>query len=250
MIEKFRKKRADELLIVARAIDKLFGSNKGHKTVLTTPIITAAKQLEKNLLNLDRDKNWGYEIVNFKMPVETIKHVRPEGIKNVELSLNMKLVADSTKWGTLEDPLLELSFHVTLRAINSNKTSYLCFHIDKHDMAKFSTEPHPIYHIQYSPKPKNVSKEDFDYGNILHLDTPRIPHSPVDFTLGFGLLISSFLPSKWDKLMRDPFFKKTYTDYQIGILKPYAHTLADNWKPFNSNDTSWSPINHLIPYVV
>ena len=248
-MEKFRKARADDLRQTARTLDSIFGAKKGQYQINTTPIFTAAKNLEKGIY-CDKAMEgtfWGYEINNFKLPVETLRHIRPIGIKGVELTLNMKLEADSDSWDTLKDPLINLNFNVVLKAI-SDKNSYFCFHIDKHDMAKFSTEPHPIYHIQYSPKPKDA--EEFDYGNVLSIDTPRIMHQPLDFNLGIGFLISNFSPSKWEALIKDRFFKKVYSKYQISILKPYNHSYANHWTPFNSEDISWNPTNHFCPFVI
>lgn len=248
---RFRKKRADDLRIIARTLDGVFGSERGVPNIKTTPLITAAKNLEDGIIGdrMMEGSIWGYEIFDFKFPVETIRHIRPKDIKKVELTLNMRLEADFDDWGTLNDPLLSLNFSVVLKAV-TNKTNYLCFHIDKHDMSKFSTEPHPIYHIQYNPKPKSVADSNFDYGNVLHFDTPRLMHQPLDFTLGIGFLISNFAPSKWNKLIEDRFFKKAYLEYQKNILKPYNHSLANHWNPMLSEEVTWKATNHICPFIV
>lgn len=250
-ITRFRKQRANDLRTIARTLEGVFGSERGALNIKTTPLITAAKNLENGLIGnrMMKGNIWGYEILNFKLPVETLRHIRPKGINKIELTLNMRLEADSDDWGTLNDPLLSLNFNVVLKAI-TNKSNYLCFHIDKHDMSKFSAEPHPIYHIQYNPKPKSVSDSDFDYGNILHFDTPRIMHQPLDLVLGIGFLISNFAPSKWNKLIEDKFFKKTYIEYQKNILKPYNHSFANHWNPMNSEDITWNATNHICPFIV
>lgn len=247
---KFRKARAAELKTMANTLDNLFGSTLGSKRVNTSPIYTAANQLENNSLADSNDNLWGYEIKNFKLPVDTLRHVRPKEVKNVELTLNMKLIADLSKWGAMDDPFIDLAFHVTLKSVNLQGASYMCFHIDKHDMSKNSEEPHPIYHLQYNPKPKNFEEDEFDYGNVLYLDTPRLPFHPLDFALGLGFIISSFNPQKWDGLMGDRFFKRIYKAYQENILKPYNHSLADHWKPFDSDKINWTATNQLCPYLV
>ncbi len=249
--KRFRKKRAGDLRIVADVLDSVFGSKRGVPNIDTGPLRTAATNLEGGLYNDVEMKweNWGYTIENFKMPVETIKHIRPKGIKKVELTLNMSLEADFNNWGTLNDPLISLNFNVVMKGL-TDKISYFCFHIDKHDMAKFSTEPHPIYHIQYSPKPKNIVDEEFEYGNVLHLDTPRLMHQPLDLILGIGFLISNFAPSKWDKLIDNRFFKKAFKDYQICISKPYHHSFANHWDTFDSDKILWNNTNHICPFVI
>lgn len=247
----FRKKRADDLRVVATTLDSVFGSERGVPNIDTGPLRTAATNLESGIINEVAMKSdcWGYEIVNFKIPVETLRHVRPKGIKKIELTLDMRLEADYANWGTLKDPLISLNFNVVLRAL-SDKNSYLCFHIDKHDMSKFSTEPHPIYHIQYSPRPKHLKDDEFEFGNVLYLDTPRLMHQPLDLILGIGFLISNFSPSKWEKLLENRFFKKAFCDSQTSILKPYHHSFANHWSPFDSAQILWNDTKHICPFII
>ncbi|MCT4598295.1 MAG: hypothetical protein N4A50_10510 [Vallitalea sp.] len=247
----FRKNRARDIRNVAKTLEKVFGSERGVLNVTTTPLYNAANDLEKGIIANAAIKNdcWGYEIVDFKMPVETLRHIRPQGIKKVELTLNMSLEANCSDWGTLKDPLRSLNFNVVLKAI-SDKNNYLCFHVDKHDMSRFSEEPHPIYHIQYSPKPKGISDENFDYGNVMYFDTPRLMHQPLDLILGIGFLISNFAPSKWDSLKEDRFFVSAYKECQKSILRPYSYSLANNWKPIEIDDSIWQSKDHICPYLI
>jgi hypothetical protein len=78
----FREKRASELELVARALDK----NASGK-INSYPIREAVKQLKNphyipTLKNGTRDNtNWGYEIEGFTIPVETLKHIQPQGLE-------------------------------------------------------------------------------------------------------------------------------------------------------------------------
>ena len=94
---------------------------------------------------------WGYEIEDFALPVQTIKHIRPKGINDVSILLRMKIIANYNEWQTLSDPLSDLHFKVVIRGIG-NPNCYTGFHIDRHDPALQANEPHPVYHLQYTVK--------------------------------------------------------------------------------------------------
>ena len=243
-IMQFRERRASDLKLVAQTLDKVIGGSLN-----TGPILQAAKQLEDEnyippLKNGDRDPNyWGYEIEDFVMPVEIIKHVRPKGTKEVSITLNMRVLAHFNEWTTLTDPLADLNFNVVMRGVNC----YSGFHIDRHDFSSQSTEPHPLYHLHYVVNP--LDTEDFDYGSVLHLDTPRIMHYPMDFILGIGFLTSNFYPTAFNFLLDEGIFTGLYKEYQERIWKPFAHTIANNWD-FNKANITWKPTSQLCPYII
>ena len=240
----FRGTRANELRLIADSLKKNIGGNLD-----TAPIIQAAKQLEDDTYippfkNGNRDENyWGYEIQDFVLPVETIRHIRPKGIKEVAIYLDMKVVAPFKEWRKLSDPLAELSFRVVLRGCDS----FAGFHIDRHDTTKTTSEPHPIYHLQYVVNPLN--SPNFDYGSVLQLDTPRIVHYPMEFILGIGFLTSNFYPTAFQVLLDDGIFTGLYKKYQEIIWKPHAHSIADHW-PFEKADIVWKPTQSLCPYLI
>lgn len=246
-IEQFRTTRASELKAAARVLESILPSS-----VNTSPIYIAANKLESESPRLKDGSTsgdlWGYEIEDFKMPVETLRHVRPKGIRaaGVELSLNMKLVADFNVWNSMRDPFLELDFNASIRGISDTGSHSMSFHIDKHDMSRKSDEPHPIYHLQYSSNPDD--DEHFVYGSTLSLDTPRIMHHPIEFVLGVGFLAANFLPFAYNHLFDDGYFHSIYTKYQESILKPYFQTLASHWA-YDRASIVWSPVEHLCPFL-
>jgi len=219
-IEQFRETRASELEITAKRLESVFGND-----INTTPIFNGIDQLRTSNPTLKNGAThanyWGYSIEDLKLPVDTTKHLKPKTIdhEKLELILNMNLVADFSKWGSLEDPLLDLWFHVVVRGVSEEGEHFLCFHIDRHDPAIETTEPHPTYHLQYLSNPNNDS--GFNYGATLDLDTPRIIHHPLDFILGVGFLTSNFFPFAFDSMIDDGYFSGLYSRYQE-IWKPLA----------------------------
>lgn len=244
----FRNARASELRQIAEALDKhLCGKTNTHHIYNAITSLNN-KEAIPILKDGSTDENiWGYDIDDFELPVDTIKHIKPDDIKNAKAILNLKLRADISKWHSFEDPLIELSFNVTLKGVG--KTTYhFGFHIDKHTSSTHSDEPHPIYHLQYNLNPRKSPNPDL--GEIFFLDTPRIMHKPLDFILGIGFLTSNFFPTVYNILLEDPNFRRIFKDYQIIFWKPYFHTLANHWKPFEEKKISWSPANLICPILI
>lgn len=243
----FREERATQLEQMAMLLVSCIGN------INTSPIYQASKQLrdENKILPLKggiiNPDVWGYDIEDFEMPLDTLKHVKPISIKNGKVILNIKIRANVNAWNDMNDPFLELNFNVDIKGVG-DKMYHFGFHIDRHDLTATSTEPHPVYHIQYNINPNN-SKE-FDYGEIMYIDTPRLLHFPLDFILGIGFVTSNFFPLAFSILSEDRGFIKLNNQYQEKILKPYFHTLANHWKPFQQADVTWNPISDLCPILV
>jgi hypothetical protein len=246
-IEQFRQSRADDLKIVAKILETTFSN------INTSPVLLAAEDCLKESPRLkDGSTNadyWGYEIVDLLIPVDTVKHLRPLGVDKtkVELILNMKIIADFKEWDNLNDPLIDLSFNVVIRGIGEKGPQLMCFHIDKHDMSKVTDEPHPVYHLQFASNP--YDSHDFNYGDTLHLDTPRINHHPLDLILGLGFLTINFFPMAFEMIMENGYYPGLYKKYQEKILQPYFHTIANQWD-FDTSKIVWNPISHLCPFLI
>lgn len=247
----FRQERAMELERVAKVLDQVLG---GNISVSTSKVYDAAKLLrDKNYIQPMKNGNtdeecWGYSIHDFSVNIPMPRHVHPQDVKDLNVTFSIDLIAKCEDWEGMNDPLLELSFRVALKGVGKSSVHYSGFHIDKHDMSKKTDEAHPIYHIQYVCNPKNVA--DYQYGHFLSLDSPRVPHFPLDFILGIGFLTSNFFPTAFELLMDDGQFNKVSRLYQERIWKPYAHTLAHHWKPFESQAIVWAPTTHICPTIL
>lgn len=240
----FRRERASELRQMAYLIDKYIG-NANTRSIYNAIALLQDNQNIPILKDGTTNENiWGYDIEDFELPVETIKHIKPDDINNAKVILNLKLRADIRNWDTFEDPLVELSFDVTLKGIG-NSIYYFGFHIDKHSNTNFSEEPHPIYHLQYNLNPRKLEKPNL--GELFFIDTPRIMHKPLDFILGIGFLTSNFFPTAFNILNEEASFVKLSKKYQKSVWRPYFHTLANHWKPFTEANISWNPTSLICP---
>lgn len=202
----FRRNRASELRQISDLLDKhLCGETNTH-CIHNAIASLNNKEIIPILKDGTANENiWGYDIEDFELPVETLKHVNPSDIKDAKVILNLKLRADISKWNTLEDPLVELSFNVILKGIGKINY-YFGFHIDKHISKSSSDEPHPLYHLQYNLNPRKSKNPNL--GELFFLDTPRIMHKPLDLILGIGFLTSNFYPTAYNILLEEPNFGK------------------------------------------
>lgn len=244
----FRNERAKDL----RQLSQLL-SRKVGRDMTTSVLETAISQLQnKNFIPKLKDGStnegiWGYDVEDFRMPLDTLSHVNPQDITKGEVILNMQLRAKIDDWNTFNDPFIELVYNVMIKGIGE-KTYHFGFHIDKHIGSTGTKEPHPIYHLQYDFNP--TKSKSSNLGDLFCIDTPRIMHKPVDFILGISFLTSNFYPIAFEILKDDREFVSLQKSYQTAIWKPYFHTLANNWKPFAQADVIWTPINDICPIFI
>lgn len=244
----FRNERAKDLRQLSQLLSRIVGGD-----VTTSVLETVISQLQnKDFIPKLKDGStneniWGYDIEDFKMPLDTLSHVKPQDITKGEVILNMKLRAKIEHWNTFNDPFVELAYNVMIKGVGE-KTYHFGFHIDKHIGNTNTKEPHPIYHLQYNFNPTKSNNRNL--GDLFYIDTPRIMHKPVDFILGIGFLTSNFYPIAFESLKDEREFVKLQQSYQTAIWKPYFHTLANNWKPFTEGDIVWNPINDICPIFI
>ena len=72
----------------------------------------------------------------------------------------------------------------------------------------------------------------------------------IDFILGIGLLTSNFYPIAFESLQEEREFVKLNHKYQEAFWKPYFHTIANKWKPFQEANIVWNPINEICPILI
>jgi hypothetical protein len=243
----FRRQRAHELRQMADLLGRQLDG------IDTFPIYNAVSKLVDpnfipKLIDGSTDENiWGYEIENFHLPVETLRHAYPNDIKKGQIVLNMKLRGKIGNWNSFNDPFIELAFNVLIRGIGSLKTYHFGFHVDKH-ITNHSTEPHPIYHLQFDFNPTSTTQPNI--GDLFIIDTPRIMHKPLEFILGISFLTSNFYPKGFKGLCESREFQNLMETYQYSVWRPYFHTLASKWKPLEGNNIIWNPITDICPILV
>jgi hypothetical protein len=241
----FRKERARELEMLSGVLEKSIENG------VSTPLYRAISQLRNSDFilpfkdgSVDPD-TWGYEIEDFSFQPDIPRHVKPK-VTDLLVTLNMKVIANCSDWDNMDDPLRELSFKVTIRGLG-DQNFYSGFHIDRHDgEVNPQGEIHPIYHLQHLVNPNEEA--NFQFGSVLALDTPRVMHYPMEFVLGLGYLTANFFPIAYESLLDDGFYYSLFQNYQDRLWKPYSHTLANYWKPFQEDSIIWEP-DLLCPFL-
>lgn len=184
---------------------------------------------------------WGYTIkdIKFKVDQSTLKHISPSGFTNVEVIVDLDVQSIISEWGKLNDPFCSLNFRSLIRGTNSKtgKVHYLGFHIDRHNGVG-TNEIHPLYHLQYVQNSNIKPKEDFDHGETLQLDVPRMMHLPMELILGVSTILSNFSPTIYSKLIENRQFVNLCKDYQQKIWRPYFNSLENYWL---KNPMEWDP---------
>lgn len=246
-VQKFRLDRASELNQFARILDKLGNCN-------SYPVSNAANQLrdfdyvpkiyKTDAVNYDY---WGYEIDDLQFWFETTpRHTYPEDPINLSLSLGMRLVADINDYKKIIDPYKHLEVNIVISGTyvkDSNSIELITsFHLDRHLTNSEDNEPHdvhPAYHFQFGGR--KLDKKFRNFGNALLMDSPRIVHYPMDIVLSVDFVLSNFFPSLWKKMRQDGEYVNLVKDYQESFWKPYSHSKAYNWKPYDEKLINWSP---------
>lgn len=200
--------------------------------------------------------NWGYNVskLSFRLNKFSPKKIKPNDASDLKLIIDVHLIGNCDYIGTLNDPLswLVLDFRVEGEIIKEDKIIkiFTCYHLDRHIMkdGDGNNEPHPFYHFQFGGKKLLNSEGDLDTGDLIVIETPRIPHYPMDLIIGIDYLVSHFFPEKRKEILKA---SREYTillkKYQDRILKPYFHTVSNHWN-FNTADLVltnplWSPIS-------
>lgn len=197
--------------------------------------------------------SWEYEVAKLKFKNICLdRHVRPNKvyslIKNGNCETKLFLtVFCSCIHNEEEDIILDTT--EKLGAKFEIQCEYLCdesdsikflqssWHIDKHDPNRKVSSSHPLYHFEYGNSEINKS-EDFNFGDFIILDTPRIMHPPLDIILGIDFVIKNFYKYQDHHLLTEnPLYKKHIKNAQTRLWRPYFISLASNFHDFGDKYT-------------
>jgi hypothetical protein len=247
-VKNFRLNRASELDQFARVLKKLDNCDP-------YPLNNAASKLrdfsyvpkieQSDTVNYDF---WGYEVSDLTFYfASTPKHAHPENPINLSLSLSTKLIADVKDFNRICDPYKHLEINIVVSGTYSKSGNPIelvtSYHLDRHLSIPGDNDPeevHPAYHFQFGGR--KLDKKFRDFGNALILDSPRIVHYPMDIVLSIDFVLSNFFPLLWRKMLKDGEYVNLVRDYQQYFWKPYAHSKAYNWLPYNEQTIQWQPI--------
>lgn len=217
------------------------------------PRFDRAQQLESlaaRCCGLDKATGvWEYEIKNFSFPSKTFKEakldkVHPQQVKDFKVILSVEasgsylLNEDDTK-----DPIEHLAVNVVVTDLPGNvpESIFCAWHLDSHPPKgatgnTFSPFVHPRYHWQYGGEKvwnAQTTKEDKEafYGSHLLLESPRLPHPPLDVVLAIDFVLANYYSAAWKTVRLDPEYKRVVIDAQNQYWRSYYTALLANWSP-------------------
>lgn len=244
MSQSFRNERATELRNLAQILQR--------KGIVGDPgpLFSAATDCHR-----DRGNYWGYSLEGLVFrSLGQLKTV-PYPINDLSLKLTIDIrgvCSDNVD----SDPFEEYNFqlvifgsykkqgdHATQKVTNS-------WHLDRHVPTSTENEPrflHPHYHLQFGGHVlKETVNEDVQFsGQVLLIDSPRIPFPPLDALLGIDFVLTNFINSGDIRFREQGDYANQLKRMQERLWKSYTIALASRWQP-NHNLVPW-PCNHLWP---
>lgn len=213
----------------------------------TSSISEAIRELEsdKPLLNTFTEKyefnTWGYNLdLNFRFLGEPPRHL---SVNNLFLRLKVDIYGEPpvTKKRKFNDPISFLTVTIELEGTSSsdNKELITSFHLDK----DASDELRPLYHFQFGATRLKAKKKDenFDFGNLLIPDEPRINHYPMDVVLALDFVFNNFFAETRTFLLENnPIYLGLLREKQHLFIYSYYHTIA--------NSNHWNRRTKLIDF--
>lgn len=182
---------------------------------------------------------WGYELDNFIIKFnKNPRNIGPTNALSLELLFEIHVVADYDNLHCIKDPFEYLTFNIVIIGRNGSKEYINSWHLDRH-LGGDTDEAHPIYHMHYGGAKLN----DYDLGDSLLLDAPRLVHYPMDFVLGIDFVLSNFFPHEWNKLLRETDYPSIIEKYQKYFMKPFSYALTSHWNKNLGMDIEWSADN-------
>lgn len=233
-------------------------------TAETSSIESAKSELRNpkrapQIPDLQTDANfWGYTISRMIFNFEnTPRHTIPTDCINLKLILDITVIGNCEDINTLKDPFKWLEFNITIEGtkfVDKESIQMITsYHLDRHIQCENdgdSNYPHPLYHFQFGGRKLKNFHNPFNTGDLLVIDSPRIPHYPMEAILGIDFILSNFFPKVWKKMkIESSEYINLVEKYQNLFLKPYVHTYASHWFYSSGNleiDSLWNP-NTICP---
>lgn len=235
---------------IASKIEQLARILLAYQVVLDVrPLYSAASQCR----DYSSAQRWGYSVSNLLFRANGNLKTIPANVEeiSIELSISIEGFCEPEEF---QDPLTRLEFNINIigrqLALADNgeaiyKNASCSWHLDRHIGEEPPEYIHPLYHFQYGGNSLNIGINDhgdqLDISSTLVLDSPRIPHPPMDVLIGTDFILSNFISSSRLGFRREGEYINLILPVQEQLWKPYADVIAAYWQP-NAHLLSWHPI--------
>lgn len=207
------------------------------------------------------DGMWGYDLSNLVFRATNDLTPTPDNVEGIDVELSIKIEGycsppDNT------DPLSHLVVNVEIHGRYTTEDSsgteqiriaWCAWHLDRHICEEGDNPPeftHPCYHFQlgghrlvdlYTASPPTND-------TFLLLDSPRLPHPPLDGILGVDFVLLNFISSPNLSFREEGNYINLITPRQEEMWLSYANSVAGHWGA-NAQALPWSPQNIWPPLV-
>jgi hypothetical protein len=177
---------------------------------------------------------WGYSVEKIIFRDLYLKNSgKTEG---TSLELTIKITgACSSETDPINDFLSEYCVEFLVKQELRGKKIKNAFRVERHKHKISDMTPefiHPIYHLQYGGD-KLTGDEDFDTGDVLFCDAPRIMHPPMDIILAIDFVLANYYSfhecEEYKQLLKDSAYQKIINNAKNRFWKPYFLGLAANF---------------------
>lgn len=192
-------------------------------------LIKSAKNCEYN--RKDRVKSYEFPDFLIKITPPTLPRncSNPNGISNVEITLESAITYSKTNENKITDPIFSLYFIVSISS--KEPQAFQSWHLDKQGATAPDSYIHPEYHITLGGnKLKEKKATGFDFGQALYFGTPRFMHPPMDFILGIDFILNHYVERNYANVFLDhPQYIKIVETMKEQLWKPYGLAFSKNY---------------------
>ncbi|QVY64613.1 hypothetical protein [Polaribacter sp. Q13] len=185
---------------------------------------------------IDSLTSFEYEIKDIIFNLnKRISGTMPETLNKYKISLDNTISLNKKDYKIndiiAQDYLFELNIDSYASTDEGDGKPYKnCWHLDKHIDSSEPKYTHPTYHFHFGGE----YLKGLDTGEISIFSSPRLPHPPMDFFLGFHFIISNFYSSKEFPFVNE--LKGKY-EYQQIMKRAQQRLWTPYFKAFDSTNT-------------
>lgn len=181
--------------------------------------------------NLDRNGLIDYNLKNLCFYVSSMAGVLPAEAQHMQVYLDNFLKFKDNYTSDI-DPLFRFKLEINIHAYRNRRYEGHCYksswHLDQHFPSETDKYTHPSYHFQFGGRKIKSTPT----GELVILETPRIPHPPMDIFLGFHFVVANYFSNQdyeFVKLLAGDYdYQKIIKRAQERLWKPYFRAFEEN----------------------
>lgn len=196
--KQFRKERADDLRRLARVLEKY------DLCTSSGPIMQAASQC--GMVGPTGPLGWEYQVDGLRLSVPEpligeLGVTEPPGLTALEIELNVDLAGSCLVPDEGADPFFRLNVELLLRGSveDAHQFHHAAWHLDRQidGQTNGCSLVHPLYHVQYGGQ--GLPTTTLPPSRLL-LESPRLPHAPMDAVLAVDFVLANYFADIWTNL--------------------------------------------------